>query len=69
MTRAISRDTTHRLATIYSHHAKTKSTEREGAEETMEGYRNRIIMMLDCITDINMMRWIHDIVKLIMCNR
>lgn len=68
MTRAISCDTTHRLATIYSHHAKTKSEEKEGAE-TMEGYRNKIIMMLDCVTDINMMRRIHDIVNLIMCSR
>ena len=35
----------------------------------MESYRNQIIAMLDTITDANLMRFIHDAVKLIMMHR
>ena len=48
------------------HHSRPKNN---GGNATMESYRNQIIAMLDTITDANLMRFIHDAVKLIMMHR
>ena len=56
------RSTTHRPAVRIVHHRGTVTT-KEGMESTMESYRYQIIRMLDHITDADMMRLIHDIIK------
>ena len=56
------RSTTHRPAVRIVHHRGAVTT-NEGMENAMESYRYQIIKMLDHITDADVMRLIHDIIK------
>ena len=56
------RSTTHRPAVRIVHHRGAFTT-NEGMENAMESYRYQIIKMLDHITDADVMRLIHDIIK------
>lgn len=38
-------------------------------EDDMESYRNRIILMLDTITDAKLMRMVYDVLHAILMNR
>ena len=55
-----------RRPVITIHHSRSISN---GGNATMDSYRNQIIAMLDTVTDANLMRFIHDVVKLIMMHR
>ena len=51
------------------HKAQHRARPAAEGEETMDSYRNRINAMLDTIEDAKLMRFIHDMIKLIMMNR
>ena len=55
------RSITHRPAVKIVH--RRAAATNEGKEKNMESYRYQIIKMLDHITDADMMRLIHDIIK------
>lgn len=69
MLRAINVETTHRPANITTHRAARLAETKREDEPAMESYRNQIIMMLDSVTDVKLMRLIHDVLKAILSNR
>lgn len=60
------RSATRRTAVRSMHRARPASGERE---DQMESYRNQILAMLDTITDVKLMRLLHDVIRAILFNR